>query len=144
VWNPVEASAAPEELIRGIVERMLTGIDQMPWIPSTWMREILNEGGLLRSRLVHHLPFDKVKSLGEAIACGQVVQAINPDIDAELMVYSIIGLVMLHMATVCFWAEIFKRTTPDRQTLCHHITGLLLHGLQREAPALTGKRIEKK
>jgi AcrR family transcriptional regulator len=45
VWNPVEAGMAPDELIRGVVERMLAGIERMPWIPSTWMREVLNEGG---------------------------------------------------------------------------------------------------
>ena len=71
VWNPVEADAAPEEVIRGIVERMLAGIDRMPWIPSTWMREVLNEGGLLRSRMLRQLPFDKIKILSEAVARGQ-------------------------------------------------------------------------
>ena len=61
VWGPVEADAAPEEAIRGIVERMLAGIEHMPWVPSTWMREVLNEGGLLRSRVLRHLPFEKIR-----------------------------------------------------------------------------------
>ena len=47
VWGPGRAGVDPAELIRGIVQRLLEGIERMPWVPSTWMREILNEGGLL-------------------------------------------------------------------------------------------------
>lgn len=144
VWNPVEAGMAPKELIRGIVERMLAGIERMPWIPSTWMREVLNESGLLRNRILRHLPFDKVKILSEAVARGQAAQAINPDIDPGLIVFSIIGLVMLHMATVRFWSEVFGRKAPSREAMRRHITGLLLDGLQMESPAQPGKRAVKK
>jgi AcrR family transcriptional regulator len=133
VWNPIEPGVAPAELIRGIVERMLIGIEQRPWIPSTWMREVLSERGLLRSRMLRHLPFNKVKTLGEAVARGQAGGAINPDLDPELIVFSIIGLVMLHMATVRFWAETFGRKVPNRDAMCRHITGLLLRGLQPAA-----------
>jgi AcrR family transcriptional regulator len=144
VWNPVEADAAPEEVIRGIVERMLAGIERMPWIPSTWMREVLNEGGLLRSRVLRQLPFDKVKILGEAVARGQARQMINPSLDPGLIVFSIIGLVMLHMATVRFWAEVFARETPSRDAMCRHITGLLLHGLQPVSTTRMRKMPRKK
>ena len=140
VWMPVNTGAAPEELIRGIVERMLAGIERMPWIPSTWMREVLNEGGLLRSRMLRQLPFEKVKILSEAVARGQASQAINPNLDPALIVFSIIGLVMLHTATVSFWAEVFARKKPNGDVMCRHITGLLLHGLQPESPARTGDK----
>ena len=68
VWSPVDPGAAPEELMRGVVERLVAGIERMPWIPSAWMREVLNEGGLLRSRVLRKLPFDKVRILSEAVA----------------------------------------------------------------------------
>ena len=144
VWNPVEADAAPEEAIRGIVERMLAGIDRMPWIPSTWMREVLNEGGLLRSRMLRQLPFDKIKILSKAVARGQASEMINPSLDPGLIVFSIIGLVMLHMATMRFWAEVFARKTPGRDAICRHITGLLLNGLQPVSLTPTGKMPRKK
>ncbi len=53
----------------------------MPWIPSTWMREILNEGGLLRNRVLCRLPFEKVRIVAEAIARGQSRQGLNPELD---------------------------------------------------------------
>jgi AcrR family transcriptional regulator len=144
VWNPVETGATPAKMIRGIVERMLEGIERMPWIPSTWMREVLNESGLLRSRMLRHLPFDKVKVLSEAVARGQAAEAINPDIDPGLIVLSVIGLVMLHMASVRFWSEVFARNALSREEMGRHITGLLLLGLRTESPAQTVKRIKKK
>ena len=144
VWNPAEAGAAPEELIRGIVDRMLAGIERMPWIPSTWMREVLNEGGLLRSRMLRQLPFGKINLLTDAVARGQKGKTVNSDLDSGLIVFSVIGLVMLHMATVRFWAELFKRTTPDREEMCRHITGLLLHGLQPTSHPKKGKRSGQK
>lgn len=129
VWGPVEAGVDPAELIRGIVQRLLEGIERMPWVPSTWMREILNEGGLLRERIIRRLPFEKLRIVGEAIAKGQASERLNPEIDPLLVVFSTLGLVMLHMSTVKVWGEIFKREPLSRETMSRHITGLLLNGL---------------
>jgi len=144
VWGPVTANDAPAEIIRGVVERMLSGIEQMPWIPSTWMREVLNEGGLLRSRVFRHLPFNKLKLLGKSVAGGQANKAINPSLHPGLIVFSTIGLVMLHLATVRFWAEIFESKPPNVEALRLHITGLLLNGLHPEATARTVRRTRNK
>jgi AcrR family transcriptional regulator len=140
VWGPVNASDAPAEIIRGVVTRMLAGIEQMPWIPSTWMREVLNEGGLLRSRVFRHLPFDKLKLLGKSVASGQARKAINPNLDPGLIVFSTIGLVMLHVATVRFWTEVFESKPPNIEALRLHITGLLLNGLHPEVASRSVRR----
>ena len=130
VWGPVAADEAPAELIRGIVERMLAGIEKMPWVPSTWMREVLNEGGLLRGRVLRHLPFQRIGDMSQSVASAQAAGAANAEIDPGLIVFSLIGLVMMHMATINLWAEVFGRKAPDREALSRHIIGLLIHGLQ--------------
>jgi TetR/AcrR family transcriptional regulator len=135
VWTPVEAGVAPKDLILGIVERLLAGIERMPWVPSTWMREVLNEGGLLRTRMLRHLPFEKVKILGEAVARGQASKTVNPNLDSGLIGFSIVGLVMLHLATVRFSAEVFARKATAAEVMSRHITGLLLDGLRPPLPA---------
>lgn len=129
VWSPVRPDAAPAAAIGGIVERMLMGIEQMPWVPSTWMREVLNEGGLLRTRVLRHLPLEKAGTVSDAITHGQAQGVLNPAVDPVMMIFSTIGLVMMHSATASFYAQIFHRKTPDRESLRRHITGLLLHGL---------------
>jgi AcrR family transcriptional regulator len=142
VWGPVEPEMAPTVMITGFVDRLLAGIEQMPWIPSTWMREVLNEGGLLRSRVLQRLPFDKVRMVGKSVALGQSTGTVNADLDPSLFVFSMLGLVMMHMATVRFWAETFQRPVPSRSTICRHITGLLLHGLN-PVPAQKQQRRKK-
>jgi TetR/AcrR family transcriptional regulator len=139
VWTPVEAGAPAHELLLGIVERLLAGIARMPWVASTWMREVLNEGGLLRTRMLRHLPFEKVKILGEAVARGQANKTVNPNLDSGLIGFSVIGLVMLHMATVRFSAEVFARQEPAAEVMNRHITGLLLDGLRPPSPARSRK-----
>jgi TetR/AcrR family transcriptional regulator len=129
VWGAVDPDSPPAEMLRGVVNRMLDGIDRMPWVPSTWMREVLNEGGLLRTRVVRCIPFDKVRALSEAIAREQQKHTANQDLDPVLMVFSTLGLVMMHMATVHFFAGIFHREPPGKDAICRHITALLLHGL---------------
>jgi hypothetical protein len=100
------------------------------------MREVLNEGGLLRSRVLRKLPFDKVRILSRAIALAQARGAIQADLDPVLIVFSMLGLVMLHHATASFFAEIFHRKEPSPQAIGRHITALLLDGLKpsRKSP----------
>jgi AcrR family transcriptional regulator len=88
VWDPVKPGSDPVELIRGIVERLLAGIERAPWVPSAWMREILNEGGLLRGRVLRRIPVEKVQIVGVAIRAGQAAGTLNPDLDPLLAVFS--------------------------------------------------------
>lgn len=143
VWDPVKPGGDATETIAGVVERLLRGIERAPWIPSTWMREILNEGGLLRDRALRRLPFDKVRIVAEAIREGQTCQALNPELNPLLVVFSVLGLVMLHMATVKIWAEIFHRRPLTRKALGRHIRGLILDGL-RHSPTLGPKKSRRK
>ena len=131
VWDPVQPGDAPADILRGVVQRLLEQIQQAPWVPSTWMREILNEGGLLRGRMLRRLPVDKVRIVGQAIARGQTSGTINADLDPLLLVFSALGLVMLHMATLSVWADIFQRQPISMEAMQRHITGLLLQGLNR-------------
>lgn len=144
VWNPLQPGATAAEMLRGVVERLLAGIERNPWVPSTWMREVLNDDGLLRSRVVRRLPFEKVRLVGEAMARGQRSGSIHAEIDPVLIVFSAIGLVMLHMAMRRFFAETFHREVPDRDAICRHITCLLLHGLERRPSAVHRKVRRKK
>jgi TetR/AcrR family transcriptional regulator len=129
VWEPVTADVPPTTLIRDVVERLLDGIERMPWIPSTWIREVLNEGGALRTRVLESVPFDKVRIVSDAIRRQQRARQLNPKVDPVLIIFSVLGLTMVHCATVRFWAETFHQKPPNRAVLQRHITSLLLDGL---------------
>jgi len=129
VWSPLSADDDPATMLVGVVERLLEQIERAPWIPSTWMREVLNENGLLRSRLLRRLPFDKISQFGQAIASAQANSNVNPNLEPLLVVFSALGLVMVHMATRELWTEAFQRPPLDRKAIQRHIAGLMLHGL---------------
>jgi len=42
IWGPVRPEVDAVEMIQGLVERALDGIEQMPWVPSILVREVLN------------------------------------------------------------------------------------------------------
>ena len=130
VWGPVEPGADPAKVLGGVVSRILGVIERMPWIPSVWVREVLNDGGVLRNRILPHLPLRKIRLMQRAISRGQAARRINPDLDPALIGFSMIGLVMLHMAAGRFWAQTFRRKVPTVEHIRRHVTALLLHGLE--------------
>lgn len=144
VWDPVDPNADAPETIRGIVGRLLESIKAMPWIPSLWIREILNEGGLLRAKIVSHVPFDRARSLASAIARGQADGSLNPEVDPLLMVSSAFGLVMLNMAATKFWAEVLQHKPLSTRTVQRHVTGLLLDGVRCKRPSRSNAVLSKK
>ena len=129
VWDPVEPGTDVANTIRGIAERLLQQIEKMPWLRSLWIREILNEDGLLRERMLPHTPFDKARSLARAIARGQADGSLNTELDPLLVVSSTLGMVMLNMAATKIWAQLLHRKPLSTRTVLRHVTGLLLNGL---------------
>jgi AcrR family transcriptional regulator len=138
VWDPVQHGDTPAQIVSGVVQRLLEQIQQAPWVPSTWMREILNEDGLLRGRMQRRLPIEKVRILGQSIALGQASGTVNTALNPLLMVFSMLGLVMVHMSTLQAMAEILRQPTPNLEQMENHIVGLLLHGL---APSSKSRRM---
>jgi AcrR family transcriptional regulator len=135
VWDPVQPDADAPETIRGVVERLFGCIKAMPWIPSLWIREILNEGGLLRQRVIPRVPFKGAQSLAGAIARGQADGSLNADVEPLLVVSSTLGMVMLNIAATAIWAQALHRKPPSTQTVQRHITALLLDGVCHKRPS---------
>lgn len=71
---------------------------------------------------MRRLPFEKTRLVDEAMVRGQRSGSIHAEIDLVLMVFSVIGLVMLHMTMRKFFAETFHREVPDRDAICRRIT----------------------
>jgi TetR/AcrR family transcriptional regulator len=81
-----------------------------------------------------------VRLLSEAVTRAQAKGEIQADLDPVLIVFSMLGLVMMHLATAPFFAEVFHRREPSPQAIGRHITALLLHGLK---PSLKKTRNSK-
>ncbi|WP_133666803.1 TetR/AcrR family transcriptional regulator [Paraburkholderia sp. BL10I2N1] len=140
IWAPVDTEhGGPLALTQGIVQRMFDVTEKMPWLPSLWLREIINEGGLLRERAFRHIPMEKVAAFAQNIARGRASGELNSQLEPLLVFNSILALVMLPQATGKIWQRVNPGTSFDRATLERHAVALLMHGMSGEsAKATTG------
>jgi AcrR family transcriptional regulator len=135
IWDPVDAEHdAPLEMVRGIVRRMFEVTSRAPWLPSLWLREIVNEGGLLREQALRHVPVKRVVGFGQNIARGKARGEVNDGIEPLLLFNSMLALVMLPQATAKIWRRVNPTFTFDRATLERHVDTLLMHGISKHGP----------
>ena len=146
IWDPVDARhGAPLEVVRGIVHRMLEVTERQAWLPSLWLREIVNEGGLLREQALSRIPVRRVADFGQNIARGKAGGQVNRDIEPLLLFNSILAVVMLPQATARIWLRMNPALKLDRNTLERHVTALLMNGIAGNAadgtphPRLSGR-----
>ena len=130
LWEPADAQHdSVPELVQALLIRMLDVTEEMPWLPSLWLREVMQEGGLLRERSLGHIPRDRNVAFQRDIAAAQERGEINPQIMPQLLFFSMLGLVMLPQAGFRSWRRHNPDSTINRATLERHLTGLVMHGL---------------
>jgi AcrR family transcriptional regulator len=141
IWDPVDVEhGEPLDLAQGIVRRMFDVTERLPWLPSLWLREVVNEGGLLRERALRHVPLQRVAGFAQTIARGKQRGELNAGIEPMLLFNSILALVMLPQATSRIWQRIDPTLSLDRAKLERHVNALLLHGIIGNAAPRPPKR----
>jgi len=134
IWEPVDTEHDdPLVMTRGIVERMFDVTAKMPWLPSLWLREVINEGGLLRERAFAHIPLRKVAGFGQNIARGCASGQLNAQLEPLLLFNSVLALVMLPQATAKIWQRLNPHASFGRATLERHVLALLTGGMSATA-----------
>lgn len=130
IWEPVTGEEDdPLIMVRDLVNRIVNTCETMPWLPSLWIREIVNEGGALREKMLNNIPIDKMNKFSAKIAEGQKQGVINSGIDSRLLIGSIIGLTMLPLATAKLRDQIPTMKGLSSEDIVCHVTALLFTGL---------------
>jgi AcrR family transcriptional regulator len=140
VWEPVGRESGALEAVRGLVARMLDATERFPYVPALWLREIVQEGGALRERVLEHLPRERIAAFRRSVTRAQARREIARDISPDLLFISILALVMLPQATARIWREVNPSVTVDRAHLERHVTALVMHGLAAEGPRRTSRK----
>ncbi|MRS05898.1 TetR/AcrR family transcriptional regulator [bacterium] len=139
VWGSFTGSEAdPISLVKGLVAQIIKACEIMPWLPPLWIREIVNEGGMLREKTMQHISFDRQKKFVECITAGQNRGEVNMEIDPRLLYMSIIGLTLLPLAAAKIWNRIPILEGLGKDDLARHVTALLMHGLANPRPNHNG------
>jgi len=135
IWVPGDESYAdPIEFMRRLLQRLLDVSAKAPWLPSLWLREIIQEGGLLRERVLKRIPADPNAKFRRMVLRAQEQGEVDRDIVPELLFLSMLALVMVPLAGAASSAgQMVRRFNPgfgqDRAKLERHVMQLLLHGM---------------
>ncbi|MFD1972317.1 TetR/AcrR family transcriptional regulator [Trinickia caryophylli] len=131
VWQigSARAGADPITLAHALVDRLFDVTGRMPWLPSLWLREIVNEGGMLRERVLGRLPVERLQQFARQVKAGQKAGTVRGEIEPSLVFLSILALVMLPLATAKVWQGLPGMPEIDRETLHRHVAALLANGL---------------
>lgn len=130
-----EASA--RELVAAIVHRVYEAAARMPWMPPIWIREIVSDGGALRSRMLKHFPAAATMRLIEIVARDQKGGSVPAGIEPRLAFLTIAGVAMLPLAVRSLWSRLPGLRDLDERVLETHARTVLTAGL---APARKERR----
>ncbi|MBD9479640.1 TetR/AcrR family transcriptional regulator [Pseudoxanthomonas sp. PXM02] len=117
-------------LVAGFVHGIAGVVQQHPWLPTLWVREILCEGGALRDMMISQVGPLLPKMMAGRFAAAQQAGQLNPDLDPRLLMVSLIGLTMFPMASAPIWRQLFGADDIDFNDLRRHTLVLLDRGLE--------------
>jgi AcrR family transcriptional regulator len=120
----------PIALVSGFIQGMRRIVQDHPWLPPLWVREVLCEGGGLRELLMGRVGPEVAHMLAERFASAQRRGALNSDLDPRLLVVSLIGLTLFPYAAAPIWHGLFAAPELDDAALARHTLALLERGME--------------
>ncbi|MDO5610965.1 MAG: TetR/AcrR family transcriptional regulator [Pseudomonadota bacterium] len=128
-----ETTDAPA-LVRTFVQSMMRIIEANPWLPSLWVREVLNEDGAFRDVLVETVGPKVPRLLAMRLHAMRDAGQWPPGVEPNLLVGSVIGLTMFAAASAPLWSRIFDAPLTTAQ-IERHALALLDAAMRPSNPA---------
>jgi len=122
--------AAPLQAIYALTQRMLSAMQESPWLPPLWVREVLCEGGLLRAYLLEHIAPGMAKKVRQLASAAQQSGQLNAELDPRLLIVSLIGLTLFPLAAAPIWQQLPGYKSISTERLTQHMLALLAHGIE--------------
>ena len=123
----------PLAAIYALARRLLATLQELPWLPPLWVREVLCEGGLLRAHLLQHIAPQMARRVQKLARAAQVDGRMNAALDPRLVIVSLIGLTLLPLAAAPIWQQLPGYQTISVEHMAEHMLELLAHGLENGA-----------
>lgn len=119
--------------VAGVIAGFVRGIGEViarhPWLPALWVREVLCEGGALRSLLLERISPQLPQMLAARFAEAQRAGRLNPDLDPRLLVVSLVGLTLFPAAGASIWRQMLDAGDLDAEAMREHTIALLDRGV---------------
>jgi TetR/AcrR family transcriptional regulator len=123
------AGDEPRAVLAAFVRGIHGVVAEHPWWPALWVREVVNEKGVLREAFHQVIAPQVTQLLARTLGEAQKRGALSPDLDPRLLVVSLVGLTMFPLAAEHIWRRVFPAGDLDRDVLLRHTLALLDHGL---------------
>lgn len=125
----------PLQAIYGLARRLLAALEQRPWLPPLWVREVLCDGGLLREYLLQHIAPQMAQRVQKLARAAQDAGQLNAALDPRLVIVSLIGLTLLPLAAAPIWQQLPGYQAISVERMGGHMLQLLAHGLEHNLAA---------
>lgn len=116
-------------MVLDLVRSMTRVAEASPWLPSLWLREIVQVGGLLQDRVLKCMPAARSALFRQRIEQAQARGEINPAIAPDLLFVSMMALVMLPLAAAPALEKAGKLINAKREHIEAHACALLGEGM---------------
>lgn len=117
-------------MVAGFVQGICGIVAAHPWLPALWVREVLCEGGALRSMMIDRVGPQLPQMMAARFAEAQREGRLNADLDPRLLMVSLVGLTMFPLAGAPIWRAMFGAESLDFDDLRRHTLVLLDRGLE--------------
>lgn len=115
--------------VTAFVDALHAMVEQHPWLPALWLREILSDGGALRAVMLERLAPQLPRWLAARFDAEQQAGRLPSGLDPRLAVVSLIGLTLFPLAAQSLWRQLFTAGDIHLQTLRRHSLAVVSHGL---------------
>lgn len=131
----------PLEYALAVIPRLAAAVEENPWLPGLWVREVISDRGALREYMFELLPKDLFARLTESFSEGVKKGKYSSEAEPRLLLFTAITNYLLPLAA----RGIVERLpevgdlTPER--LIRHAQAVLRHGYSGPAaPPVNSKR----
>lgn len=124
-----DLSSPPSALINALVDGVFDAARRMPWMPPIWIRDVVSGGGLLRDRMIKHLPVQVIAALIDRLATGKRRGEIAADIEPGFAFLSVAGATLFPLAARSLWPKFPGGTALTTAQLRRHARAMLTSGL---------------
>ncbi len=134
VWAPVLESQQVGPMLAGLVQRIFSATEEHSWLPSLWLREVISDGGHLRTRLLKIVPVAYVQHLIGTVRAAQKQGGISRDLDARLVPASLLGLTLLPLASIALFEQMPALRGIHKRDIARHAQALVVGAFTERPP----------
>jgi TetR/AcrR family transcriptional regulator len=125
VWAPVLETHQVGPMLAAFSQRVIDAAETHTWLPSLWLREIVVDGGQLRTRLLRALRLEYVQHLIRTVSAAQRDGSVSADLDPRLVFASVLGLTLLPLAGIAILEQVPGIGGIQKQDVARHARALL-------------------